>query len=92
VKVEMENERNLAKLRICKKEFTTQEEHWRTVNINLSKAAREESAELKKELSRKKALLLAARKMSEGMEKKIKGLQKVRRRRGAKDGRKAGAK
>ena len=78
-KVDVENVQNLLKLRICKKEFRQLENHWRSVNINLSKAAREESANLKKDLSKKKTLLVAARKMSEGMEKKIKVLQKETR-------------
>jgi hypothetical protein len=43
----LENFQNCMKLKICAKEFKASEEHWRTVNVNLSKAAREESASLK---------------------------------------------
>lgn len=75
-KLEQVNLAHCLKLQACQKEFTQQEEHWRTVNINLSKSAREESANLKKEIMKKKALLVAARKLSEGMGGKIKTLQK----------------
>ena len=75
-KLGQENLAHCLKLQACQKEFTQQEEHWRTVNINLSKSAREESANLKKEIMKKKALLVAARKLSEGMGGKIKTLQK----------------
>ena len=75
-RLEQENLTNCLKLQACQKEFTQQEDHWRTVNINLSKSAREESANLKREVMKKKTLLVAARKLSDGMGVKIKALQK----------------
>ena len=48
------NFRHIMELKQCKKEFIQQEEHWKNVNISLSKAAREESAGLKRELNKKK--------------------------------------
>ena len=60
-----ENFKHIMELRMCKKEFFEQEMHWKKVNINLATSAREESAALKRELSKKKNLLIAARKMTE---------------------------
>jgi hypothetical protein len=74
--LELDNFKNCMKLKICKKEFVQAEEHWRNVNINLSKNAREESNVLKVDLEKKKNLLMAARKISESMSGKIKNLQK----------------
>ena len=68
--------KHIMELKQCKKEFQQLEEHWKNVNISLSKAAREESAGLKRELNKKKTLLIAARKMTENNAAKIKSQAK----------------
>ena len=72
----LENFQNCLKLQICKKEYLTREEGWMSVKESMIEAAREERAEQKKVVLKKKALIIAARTVSETMNTKLKGVQK----------------